>query len=259
MQKSTWLTVVLICATAKSVPQQDQAGSAKPDVQTAVEKLVKMHSAWGPAISTPGMTLTLRETARSSEGTTFRLQTTGTPRDKIYSLVSWPVTEKSPITLAQGVTLNASGVGICSGRTPDNCGSIDKPDDPIDLEMHSIPGEPVRLGLVSSDNAVMVFAKIVPVPLAAKDRGCNIDAVLLTAGAEAVEIEGDGFPPNSELTVVSVSEKESRQDAKLAGADGTFSMVDLPYIEGRDHGKLTVTLKSSKCSPTLTIPWGNRN
>jgi hypothetical protein len=215
-----------------------------------------MQRAWGPAMSTPKMTITLKEIQSTADTQTYRLQTVGAPKGMHYSLVTWPVTSNAPQTVAEGVSLNADGIAICAGKTASDCGSSDKPDDPIDLEMHAAPGEPVRMALISTDSSVKLFTKTVPVPLEGKDRGCRVEAILLTAGAEAVMLEADGFAPNSELTILSLSGTETRTDKKSADANGHYSMVDLPYVEGVDHGSVSVTIKSAKCSPSVTVNWG---
>jgi hypothetical protein len=74
-------------------------------------------------------------------------------------------------------------------------------------------GERVRLGLVSTDGATKVFAKVVPVALGGEDHGCSVDAILLTPGAELVLIVSSGFPPNSDVTMDSRSQDE-RQGGK---------------------------------------------
>jgi hypothetical protein len=179
----------------------------------------------------------------------------GLPAGKTYSLVSWPITEKNPVTVMDGVTVDSSGIAICAG-TANTCKG-DKPNDPIDLVLRPISGEPVRLGLVSDDGAVKVFAKTVPIPLRGTDHGCTIDAVLLTPEAELVWIEGSGFMPNSNLTVSSSSAGEVRGDDKIANADGSYRTAILPYVEGLSHGVVTASLKSAKCSPSVKIPWGH--
>ena len=52
----------------------------------------------------------------------------------------------------------------------------------IDIPFRPVPGEPVRLGVVSQDGSVKAFAKIVPLPLQGEDKSCRVSAVLLTAG-----------------------------------------------------------------------------
>ena len=174
----------------------------------------------------------------------------GSPKDKTYALVSWPVdlpaTAKAPQTLSKGVTLDAHG-------TADRGGDQDKP---ISLPLRPAPGEPVRVGLVSTDGAVKIFASIVPVPLEGKDHGCHISAILLTRNAEVVMFEGSGFQPNADIEVDSVSGKEVRKQAKPPDETGNFRTVDLPFVEGQSHGNVKMTLKSGKCAPSVTVGWG---
>jgi len=183
----------------------------------------------------------------------------GVAKDKAYSLLAWPVTQKGPSKVLSGVTLDASGLAICAG-TPGTCGSADKPNDPIDLKLRPVPGEPVRLGLISEDGATKVFAKVVPIPLRGEDRGCVVEGVLLTPSAELVLIEGSGFPANGDLMMDSNSEGERHAGKAKADQDGRYTTAVLPYKqEGPSHGTLKVTLKSAGCSPSVEVPWGRHN
>lgn len=233
---------------------QPVCAQAKANVQDAVANLVKMHNAWGASASSPNATLTIQESSRSGRTMKFRLFAEGVAKDEIYSIVAWPVTQKQPVEVQRGVTLDASGLAICAG-TSNTCRG-DKPNDPIDLVFQPVPGEPVRLGLVSASGAIKVFAKIVPVPLRGEDRGCMVEGVLLTPGAELVLIEGSGFPANSELTMDSNSEGERHGQKSKADADGRYATAILPYKQGVPAGTLRVELKSAKCSPSVAIPWG---
>ncbi len=265
-----WLLVVpfILFSARGAVAQSGSCYALRVDVQKLVQELVHLQRTWGPETSTPGMSLTLREedrvesnsnsnmmpkVAQSQQfGTTlmFSLRAVGAPKDKTYSLVSWPVdlaaTAKAPLTVAKGVTLDAHG-------TADRGGDQDKP---VTLPLRPAPGEPVRVGLVSTDDTVKMFASIVPVPLEGKDHGCHIDAVLLTRNAEVLMFEGSGFAPNAEIEVDSVSGKEVRKQPKHADEKGNFMTVDLPFVEGQSHGNVKMTLKSGKCSPSVTVGWG---
>jgi hypothetical protein len=200
------------------------------------------------------MSMTLVESARSSDGIRMSMHTVGLPAGETYSLVSWPITEKNPVTLMNGVTVDTSGMAICAG-TPGTCKG-NQPNDPIELVLRPIAGEPVRLALISADQSLKVLANIVPIPLRGTDQGCTIDAVLLTPGAEVVLIEAAGFVPNSNLTISSSSEDEPQGGEKKANADGSFRTAILPYVEGLTHGVVTMTLKSAKCSPSINVSWG---
>jgi len=217
-----------------------------------------MHNAWGAKASTPNALLTIKESERSGPVIKFRLYATGVPKDTAYGIVAWPVTQKGPGEVLTGVTLDASGLAICAG-VPGTCGTSDKPNDPIDLGLQPAPGEPVRLGLVSADGAVKVFAKLVPVPLRGENRGCTVEGVVLTPGAEVILIEGSGFPADSDLKVDSNSGSESHSEKGKTDIDGRYSVTMLPYNQGVRRGTLEVTLKSAGCSPSTRVPWGRRN
>lgn len=251
------IVLPLVLLGAQVVRGQDSPRSSNADVPDAATNLVRMHNAWGSGASTPNASLTIKESSRSGRTIKFRLSAEGVAKDGIYSIVAWPVTQKQPVEVQQGVTLDATGLAICAG-TPTTCRGS-KPNDPIDLVLQPVPGEPVRIGLVSASGAIKVFAKIVPVPLRGEDRGCTVEGVLLTPGSELVLIEGSGFPANSELTMDSNSEGERHSQKSKADSAGRYAIAILPYKQGVTEGSLKVDLKSATCSPSVRIPWGRRN
>jgi hypothetical protein len=243
------MAILTSLASAQSGPGNGAAGAA--------QDLVRMHEAWGPKASTPGVSLAVRESSRSGQVIKFRLTANGASRDGAYSLLAWPVTQKAPSRVLSGVTLDASGLAICAG-TPVTCGSADNPNDPIDITLSPVQGEPVRLALVSADGATKVFVKLVPIPLRDENRGCSVEATLLTPGAELVLIEGSGFPPTTDLTMDSESGGERQTRKGKTDADGRYVSALLPYREGVPAGTTKVNLKASKCAPSVTVPWGRR-
>lgn len=232
--------------------------TSKTGEQNSAENLVRMHEAWGSKASTPNASLVIKESERSGQVIKLRLIAEGLPKDGVYSLVTWPVTQKGLSVALRGVTLDASGLAICAG-TLGTCGSADKPNDPIDLVTQPIPGEPVRMGLVSADGAVKVFAKLVPNPLRGEDRGCSVEATLLTPGAELVSIVGSGFPPVIDLTMDTESEGERHGGKGQTDANGRYVSAILPYKQGVAGGIAKVTLKAAKCMPSVSVAWGRRN
>jgi len=217
-----------------------------------------MHQAWGEQESTPKTSLTIKESSRSGDVIKFRLFADGVPKPGSYSIVAWPVTQRGPAEVLKGVTLSSSGLAVCAG-SPGTCGSPDKPDDPIDLNFKPVPGEPIRLGLVSSDGATKVFAKMVPIPLRGRDKNCSVEATLLTPGAELVLIHGSGFPASSEITVDSDSAGERISRKATTDAQGGYTTAILPAKPGVARGVVEVALKSGACSPAVSVPWGKRN
>lgn len=227
------------------------------ELQARVANLMKINGAWGPSASTPNMSLTIKETSRSGQTIKFGLSGEGLPKDKTYSIVSWPITQDKLSKILSGVTFNSSGVAICAG-IPNTCAG-EKPDDPINLVAQPVSGEPIRFGVISDDGAIKLFAKIVPLPLKGEDRGCTVEAVLLTPDATLLWIEGSGFAPDSEVTFEGDSEGERQSHTAKTDPGGRYISSVLPYKQGIAQGTIKITLRSTKCSPSVSVPWGKRN
>lgn len=236
---------------------QNDPPSSQTDLQKSVQNLMKVQAAWGPKASTPNMSLSIKETSRSGETIKFGLFSDTLPKDKTYSIVSWPITQEKLSAILSGVMFNSDGVAICAGL-PNTCAG-GKPNDPIELVTQPVPGEPVRFGVVSNDGASKAFAGIVPLPIKAEDRGCTLEAVLLTPGATLLWNEGSGFAPGSEVTFEGDSEGERQSKTDRADSDGHYIFSILPYKQGVAKGTIKITLRSTKCSPSVTVPWGPRN
>ncbi len=221
------------------------AAAACAQVPEAATKMVLTHQAWGPKASTKNASLTIREASRSGQTVTVRLYAKGLPANGVLTLMNWPITEQNPVETMRGISLGPDGIAMANGK-------------PVEVSVTPLPGEPLRLGLVSADRAAMAFAEMSPIPIQAEDRGCTLQATLLTPGAEMLLIEGSGFPPNAEYTTESNSEGERQAGRNKAGPDGKFSFAVLPYKEGLAKGTIVIGVKVPQCSPSITVPWGRR-
>lgn len=189
------LPLVLLSIGQEAISQ----GSVEKQAKDASQKPIGLHLGWGAEASPPDASLAIKEQSRSGELVILRLHAKGLPKNVVFSLAEWPVTQASPSKLMGGVTLDESGVATCAGA-PVTCGSLEKPNDTIDLVFSPVPGEPVRLALVSPDGTARVYAKMVPAPLRGENRGCEIEAALLMPHAEPVLIERSGFPPQQRIS-----------------------------------------------------------
>jgi hypothetical protein len=250
------MCAALACFAANGAVNAQSSGVAvDTTTQQQLDQLVNIQEHWGPEASTDHLALSLVETARSGGTVTFRLNAPGAPKDKTYTLVSWPVTASGPQQVMTGVTFDTSGTAVCAG-TPGKCGDAATPNDPIDNVTQPVPGEPVRLGLISSDGTVKLFARAVPVPIRSVDHGCELQAVLLTPKAEAVLLPASGYSPATKATLDCHSEKEQHAKEIDLNAQGKYSVAFLPYVAGLDHGTLTCTVKTAQCANTVSVPWG---
>jgi hypothetical protein len=192
-RRSVLFCLFLALLSEVNVSAQTTQSTAKSSEQNTAENLVRMHEVWGAKASTPNASLAIKESTRTGQVINLRLIADGVPKDGVYSLVTWPVTQKGPSEMLKGATLDSSGLAVCAGK-PGTCGSADNPNDPIDVTVQPIPGEPIRLGIVSADGATKVFAKVVPNPLHGDDRGCGSRCASSNAWGRARPNCGLGVP-----------------------------------------------------------------
>ncbi|HEY4359177.1 MAG TPA: hypothetical protein VGN16_25745 [Acidobacteriaceae bacterium] len=247
-----WISMLPLLLPGAGVPQQQ---SPAPEIARAVEQVVNGYRGWGPESNPSGMSFSLRIVNRSDQALAVGMTTTGLPKDQTYTLMSWPIGQPQAIVAGEGVSLNDLGIPVCTSG-PGACQS-EKPNEPINLAIpRTIPGEPVRLALISHDGKLKVFARLIPEPLANTDRGCTLNAIVLEPNAEILWFEATGFAPNAPLTIDSTSGKEARNQTHNADANGNYAMVDLPFVGKKKNGTVTLTIRSAGCAPTVTVPWG---
>jgi hypothetical protein len=255
MIRSIFLAL-MVSASALSTFCQNGANASQEDLQQGAQNLMKLHQVWGSRASTPNMSVAIKEASRSGDVLSLRLYADGLPKDKTYTIVQWPVTQARPSDLMSGVTFDSAGLAVCAG-TPGTCVG-NGPNDPIDLLSRPVPGEPVRFAAISDDHKIKAFAKIVPVPIKGEDRGCTIEAVLLTPDASLLWIEATGFTPNGTLKINGNSEGEHHDGTVKADANGGYIFSVEPFKKGLNQGTIQLTLQESKCSPSIKVPWGHR-
>ncbi len=223
--------------------------------EETAKKLTTAHDVWGPRASSPNSSLTFVEESRQGADFRYGLRATGIPPGSIFNLVAWPVTQREPAEVLQGVTFDAQGIAVCAGR-PGTCGDPANPNDPIHIPFRPVPGEPIRLAIVSSDGSIKAFAKITPLPLQGDDKACHVNATLLMPGAVLIFVEGTGFPSNSELTMSTDSEGEKHDLKGKVDTQGRFTLGLLPYKQGLSRGTVKIVLKGIACAPSVSVPWG---
>jgi hypothetical protein len=242
---------LLISPTSNRLPQDSTT------IEHKVARLAEVQKGWGPKMNSPGVAISLEETARgrTAQGTAvhYRLIGSGLQRDEIYTLFSVSL-ELSPSPVLPGVTFDRSGVAVCAGREGTCRG--ERADDPVDLVVYAAKGEPKRFAITTADNQVRAFAYVVPFGIVGKDRGCTVEAILLTSRAEAVLIRAGGFQPHTEIHFIGVSEGEAQKSDSTADDDGNLFQVALPYVKGKSQGRTKVSLQSKDCSPSITFEWG---
>jgi hypothetical protein len=246
--------IVLVVVAVLSMTLGGSAQGPGPD---SVQQLIAMQRAWGPKTNSTGAMLTLMEAARATvQGhatVSYQMVTSGLPKEKTYSLVMWQIGGQ-PQGVMGGVTVDASGTAICSGKAGTCRG--DKPDDPIDLAMQAGLGEVKRVALMATDKSAQAFASVVPFPNRATDAGCTLEETLVTPKAEAVMLSATGFKPGVALDIEMNSEGEIQHFSGKTDANGAYEWVVLPFKKGLTKGRAQVSVRSEGCKPSLSFAWG---
>ena len=179
----------------------------------------------------------------------------GAPSGTTFEQQIYPVGEDKPRSTLQGITAGANGMLVCAGRSPEQCGDPNRPDDPIEFTSNSRPGEPIRYGFVSSVGTVTFV--VVPFPISAHDKQCTLSAVRLTPEFEAALITGTGYTPNTEVPYMT---SPNGNFHTLAHSDerGVLRFGLVPFSQrGETSGRLAIKMKDPACSPELSYKWGN--
>jgi hypothetical protein len=243
-----------------SVPiAHGQAPEFDSKTSEAITRLARMHQAWGPQMNSPGVSITLKETERSLPEVKYEIHAVGFPRERRYTILSWPANRPGPQEMLTGVTLNAAGVAICAG-TPGTC-TGNGPNDPIDIVLRPVKGEPARIALVSEgdEDHLKALVNFAPIPNRTTDKGCTLESIMLLPDSAFVAIQGTGFKPNADLTFLGESEGEHHDGHGTADADGKYFVALAPNVKGKEKGTTRVSVISPDCSLSLSFHWGKNN
>src|ERR1051326_125024 len=101
-------------------PAKAQATPQTPDLDAAIQtKLMQTATAtinWDKS-TTPGakaeIQLIKKDQAIGRPLVQYRLKITGAPRNKLYTLIAWPITVVEPATIMEGLAIAADGTVGC--------------------------------------------------------------------------------------------------------------------------------------------------
>jgi hypothetical protein len=142
---------------------------------------------------------------------------------------------------------------MCAGRTPEQCGDKNNPDDPIEFTMMPIKGEPSRFAFIAPN--IKIGMVIVPDQIIGKDRGCTLSAVRLTSRFELAFISGTGYTPNADVHY-RVSSETTNDYIVKSDSQGRIRVSLIPNLGNKSSGKVKVKVTESNCSPDISYEWG---
>jgi hypothetical protein len=175
----------------------------------------------------------------------YHVKVNGAPKNKFYTLMSWPITLPAPGIIVEGLVIAADGTVGCPPDSTKSCAQHMKG---AELKLTYTPGigEIFRHALVSEDHTARIFFSIVPAPMVEHDRACSLAL-----------IRGKGFAPGEPLTFHTDSYQEVHDSQTKANPQGEFWATLTPFVKSRTMGTMQVSVKSKGCAPTLAFEWGS--
>jgi hypothetical protein len=97
-------------------------------------------------------------------------------------------------------------------------------------------GQPFDVALVSTDETIKAYAKVIPFPIEAEEGRCRLWVELASPKADGFLIQGEGFEPDEEVTTTSRSNGEVLEGTHKVPPDGKLFAVVLPVVIGKQEG-----------------------
>jgi hypothetical protein len=227
------------------------------DVAQRVQQLMDIEVGFAQMVPS-GMSIEAKEISRKGKSgdnlnVQYHIFVKGAPADALFQEIQWPVNaDKASVALA-GISIGKDGILMCAGRTPEQCGNVKKPDDPIEFVTSPKKGEPIRLAFFAQ--TVKIGTVIVPDPIEANDKGCTVSAVRLTPEFNLAFLSGTGYAPNTDVHY-RVSSEMTNDHVVKSDSGGAIRVSVIPYPSNKKQGKVTVKIIEPKCSPELSYEWG---
>jgi hypothetical protein len=243
------------------VAKPDRLFAQQADPTQTASNMLNVTRQWlDGKLSTPGVTAKLREKEPPTQDhgvkvSRYNMIIDGAPKDQTYDLISWPISSAKPVESLKGLSIGADGVVVCAGKRPDQCVG-EKEDDPFNLVFPTLPGEVVRLALVSSDQKTKVFVATVPDPITAKSGPCSIEVIRLMPQFALAFIRAKGYAANEEIIFSTKSYGESHQQDVKSDSEGNAIWGILPAVKGKQSGKTNVSAKGGNCTASISFDWG---
>ncbi len=268
---------------------EEEAEQAAARQRAQVMRLATSMANWGPKASSPGINLTMKETARvkgaASTLITYRLAATGFAPGTRLTLLRWPL-NSGVLAVMNGIVIDASGMAVCgppaaAANTPvapgadsektaadaqtaaqnkpptvPACTQTMKVNDPVEITTAAAKGEAIRVALVAEDKKGGAAASAVPFPVTGESNGCELQVLLGSKDAELVLIEGSGFKAGTPFTMGAETFGQKASLSPKPDAQGNFVAAMTPYVQGHDGGDTVVYYQSDACTPTVSFHWG---
>jgi hypothetical protein len=262
----------------RTLTPAEQAQVKREQAYQAALRIANLTARWGAAMSTPGVSVTLVQTARTrtaSGATQFTYQVAGSGfrSGEKLDLVRWPLGE-GVRTVMGGLVLNAQGIAVCgapatgqntpprstegdtnapsrslnavpapqAGSAPPapSCGDTMKPNEPVQIQSAAAPGEAIRVALIAEDRSNGAATQVIPFPISGTDKSCGLQVLLGMKDSDMVVVEGSGLPPNSTVRIQTLTGSQTHNLSAKTDPGGRMAMIVMPAVEGQTSGITTV-------------------
>ena len=185
----------------------------------------------------------------------YKLVARGFPRGRVYRL--WYARLGSPAELLCGALVaDSSGSLVPSDSAATFERSLCPPLDQLELGASEyLPGEPYRVGVLSTDDSVRTIATAFPHPIEGRDGRYWLLLEMNSADRRAFTLWGVGFAPNENLHTRITSGGESHEGPAFADEHGVLRIA-LTAPTGQPGGTATYEVIGAGGRPKVTFRWG---
>ena len=236
------------------------------DLQKTLQEWSALQSVWGvpERQKVAGSSLELVEIKREKapDGHTiiyYNFKVKGLPANATYTMEYWPV--GSPVhpfqKIASGLKINSEGFVVRLPNMP--CGDKNRPEYPLQIAIQKTAGGDTHRFILSSekDRNAWVTGIATPFPNRSVSDSCQLEIVRMSHNGEVLFLYGSGFPKDQTLTFQDNSAGEERAATTHTNDQGHFQMVELPFVTGKNSGKLEIKVASgADCHPAISAEWG---
>jgi hypothetical protein len=203
--------------------------------------------------ATPGMRLELSEIpSPPGASVAYRLRATGVPRHVTFDVFARAF--RQPFReLAAGFRLDETGRLVAN----DPGEARPQPLDTMTFRPGPYPrGAVWEVALISQDRTISAFARVIPLPLVARDGPCAIALELVSHRGERFLAVGTGFVPGEEVVVESRYAGQATRKQRRISAEGQLPPEIILLASTGGDRTARYMVHGRACTVKLDYEWG---
>jgi hypothetical protein len=209
----------------------------------------------GEQHNSTGATLGYKETERRLlNGKTvvaYNLFASGLPTDGQYAL-STTIMGARPGKIAN---VRVSEAGTIVNATADPEHNINA-GDPFTILLLAPKGQPFQFAVVSADERLRAFTKIIPFPIEADAGPCHLSVEEIIPVYLGILLRVSGLQSNEAVVLKCNCGRKGHETKGTADDKGVFNAAVETGVKGKQSGTFEFELKAESCKIGMQIPWG---